>query len=60
MAAITGNAPFLPALIDLLSRGPSYFVALVTMDLLEVSPDASLLPVLITGGKAWVARFLKD
>ena len=36
-------APFLPTLIDLLARGPSYFVALVTMDFLEVSPNPSLL-----------------
>jgi hypothetical protein len=53
-------APFLPALVDLLGRGPSYFVALVTMDLLEVSPDASLLPVLLAGGKAWVASYGDD
>src|SRR5262249_44739217 len=49
--------PFLPALIDLLARGPSYFVALVTMDFLEVSPEASLLPVLVAGGKAWIASY---
>jgi hypothetical protein len=53
-------APFLPALIDLLARGPSYFVAFVTMDLLEVSPGASLLPVLVAGGKAWVASYGDD
>lgn len=53
-------APFLPALIDLLARGPSYFVALVTMDLLEVSPDASLLPVLVAGGKAWTVSYGDD
>ena len=53
-------APFLPALIDLLDRGPSYFVALVTMDLLEVSPDESLLPVLVAGGRAWAASYGDD
>jgi hypothetical protein len=53
-------APFLPALNDLLARGPSYFVALVTMDLLEVSPDVSLLPVLVAGGKSWVASYGDD
>lgn len=49
--------PFLPALIDILARGPSYFAALVAMDLLEVSPNASLLPVLVAGGKAWAASY---
>lgn len=53
-------APFLPALIDLLARGPSYFVALVAMDLLEVSPNASMLPVLVAGGNAWVASYGDD
>lgn len=53
-------APFLPALIDFLASEPSYFVALVTMDLLEVSPNASLIPVLVAGGKAWVARYGED
>ena len=52
--------PFLPALTDLLALGPSYFVALVTLDLLEVSPQASLLPVLVAGGKAWIASYSDD
>jgi len=53
-------APFLPALVDVLTCGPSYFVAFVTMNLLEVSPDASLLPMLVAGGEAWVARYPDD
>jgi hypothetical protein len=52
--------PFLPQLIDLLTSGPSYFAALVTMDLLEVSPQLSLLPVLVAGGKAWVGSYADD
>jgi hypothetical protein len=52
--------PFLPQLIDLLISGTSYFAALVTMDLLEVSPQASLLPVLVAGGKAWVDSYADD
>ena len=51
---------FLPDLTNLLARGPSYFVALVTMDLLEVAPGASLLPVLIAGAEAWVASYGDD
>ncbi len=50
--------PFLPELTDLLARGPSYFVALVTMDLLEVAPSASLLPLLIAAAEAWVASYV--
>ncbi|MGE3647652.1 MAG: hypothetical protein AB7G10_04900 [Reyranellaceae bacterium] len=53
-------APFLPALVGLLTIGPSYFVAFVAMDLLEVSAVASLLPVLVAGGKAWVASYGDD
>lgn len=53
-------APFLPALIDLLARAPSHFVALVTMDLLEASPGAPLLPLVVAGGKAWVASYGDD
>ena len=52
--------PFLPQLINLLNSGPSYFTALVTMDLLEVSPTPSLLPVLVAGGKVWVSRYGDD
>jgi hypothetical protein len=58
--AIGRIGPFLPQLIDLLASGPSYFVALVTMDLLEVSPQPSLLPVLVAGGKAWVRSYADD
>ena len=41
-------------------RGPSYFAALVTMDLLEVSLQPSLLSVLVAGGKAWVGSYADD
>ena len=58
--AMERAAPLLPALIDVLARGPSYFVALVAMDLLEVSTHASLLPVIVAGGKAWVASYGDD
>jgi hypothetical protein len=58
--AVERLGPFLPQLIDLLSSGPCYFAALVTMDLLEVSPRPSLLPVLVAGGKAWVGSYADD
>lgn len=49
--------PFVSQLVDLLARGPSYFLALVTMDLLEVAPSASLLPILVAGAEAWIASY---
>ena len=52
--------PFLPAIIDLLAKGPSYFAGLLTMDLLELSHDAALLPVLVTGGTAWITSYGDD
>jgi hypothetical protein len=58
--AVERIGPFLPQLIDLLTSGPSYFVALVAMGLLEVSPQASLLPVLVAGGKAWIGCYADD
>jgi hypothetical protein len=58
--AIERIGPFLPQLIDLLTRGPSYFAALVTMDLLEVSSQSSLLPILVAGADAWVSRYGDD
>jgi hypothetical protein len=53
-------APFLPGLVAVLAHGPSYFVALLAMDLFEVSHNASLLPVLVAGGKAWAATYGDD
>ena len=58
--AIERIGPFVPQLIELLTSGPSYFAALVTMDLLEVSPQPSLLPVLVAGGKAWIGSYADD
>lgn len=52
--------PFLPQLIDLLTSGPNYFAAIVTMDLLEVAAQPSLLPILAAGGKAWVSKYAED
>ena len=52
--AIERLGPFLPQLIELLTNGPNYFAALVTMDLLEVSPQPLLLPLLVAGSKSWL------
>jgi hypothetical protein len=58
--AVERIGPFLSQLIDLLTVGPSYFIALVTMDLLEVSPQPSLLPLLIAGSKSWLRSYPDD
>ena len=58
--AIERMGPFLAQLIDLLTVGPSYFIALVTMDLLEVSPQPSLLPLVLAGGKSWLRSYPDD
>ena len=58
--AIERIGPFLPKLTELLVNGPSYFSALVAMDLLEVSPRPSLLPLLIAGAKSWLGSYADD
>jgi hypothetical protein len=58
--AIERIGPFLPQLIELLTSGPSYFAAFVTMDLLEASPHPLLLPLLVAGGKAWIGSYADD
>lgn len=58
--AIERVGPFLPQLIDLVTKGPSYFVALVTMELLEVSLHPSLLLLMIAGAKAWLGTYADD
>ena len=45
---------FLPVLEQLVERGPSLFVALVTLNLLEVSPRSAHLPFIVTAAKAWL------
>jgi hypothetical protein len=52
--------PFLPVLEMLVQSGPSLFVALVTINLLEVSPRAEHLPFLVTAAKTWVDNYPND
>lgn len=59
-ASIDRFAPFLSQITELASEGPSYFTALLTMDLLEVSPRASLLPLLLESAKAWLGAYRDD
>lgn len=51
---------FLPVLEDLVERGPSLFVALVTLNLLEVSPRSAHLPFIVTAAKAWLRSYPDD
>jgi hypothetical protein len=46
--------PFLPVLQSLVRGGPSLFVALVTMNLFEVSPRRAHLASIVAATKAWV------
>lgn len=49
--------PFLPVLGRLVSKGPSPFVALVLLNLLEVAPRAEHLGVLVEAGSAWIEAY---
>jgi len=52
--------PFIPVLEELVKSGPSLFVALLTLNLLEVSPRPAHLRILITSAKAWVQSYSGD
>ena len=47
---------FLPVLEQLIEHGPSLFVALVTLNLLEVSPRSAHLRFLVTAAKTWLRK----
>jgi hypothetical protein len=49
--------PFLPVLGKLVHEGPSPFVAVVLLNLLEVAPRAEQLEVLIAAGSAWLEAY---
>lgn len=49
--------PFLPVLGKLVHEGPSPFVALVLLNLLEVAPRAEQLDVLVAAGRAWIGAY---
>ncbi len=53
-------APFLPVLEKLVESGPSLFVALATLSLLEVSPRSTHLPFLVAAAKAWLGSYTED
>ncbi len=49
--------PFLPVLEKLVVSGPSLFVALVTLNLVEVAPKSTHLQFLMTAAKAWLRSY---
>jgi hypothetical protein len=52
--------PFLPLLERLASDAPSPFVAIVTLNLLEVAPRTEHATLLVSAAKAWVIAFPDD
>ena len=49
--------PFLPILGKLVSKGPSPFVALLLLNLLEVAPRAEQLDLLVGAGSVWIEAY---
>ncbi|WP_143102886.1 ATP-binding protein [Rhizobium sp. NFR07] len=47
----------IPQLQDFLARSPSFFTAIFTMNTLEAMPEASLLPLLVAGSRAWLTAY---
>jgi hypothetical protein len=52
--------PFLPVLGKLAEGGPSHFVAILTLNLIEVSPRLAHLRFIVTAAKAWMQSYTKD
>jgi hypothetical protein len=51
---------FLPVLKKLVESGPSLFVAIVTLNLLEVSPRSPHLSFMVTAAKVWLESYPND
>src|SRR5262249_45765812 len=52
--------PFLPVLEKLVESGSSLFVAIVTLNLLEVSPRSAYLPFMVTAAMNWLKSYPND
>lgn len=52
--------PFIPVLKELVESGPCLFVALVTLNLLEVSPKPTHLQLIVAAAKTWLASYPDD
>jgi len=55
--AIDQLDPFLPVLQTLVQAGPSFLTALITLNLLEVSPKPSHLPFIIMAAVTWLRSY---
>lgn len=60
LVCIDRVAPFLSVLEKAIEDGPSYFVALVTLNLSEVSPRPAHLTFMVTAARAWMRSFAQD
>jgi hypothetical protein len=49
--------PFLPILEKLIKCGPSLFVAILSLNLFEVSPRPSLLQFILSAGNVWMKSY---
>ena len=49
--------PFLPVLQTLIEGSPSFFTALISLNLLEVSPKPSHLPVIMMAAAIWLRTY---
>lgn len=52
--------PFLPVLGMLAESGPSHFVAVMTLNLVEVAPKSSHLPFIVAAAMAWLRSYPDD
>lgn len=57
---IEGLGPFLPLLEQLAKDAPCLFIAIVTLNLLEVAPRIEHASLLVAGAKSWVDAFPDD
>lgn len=52
--------PFVPTLRTLAEAGPSFFVAFLVLNLVEVSPKISHLSFVLAAAEAWLAKYPND
>jgi hypothetical protein len=55
--AIDRLDPFLPLLKTLVESGPSFFTALITLNLLEVTPRPAHLPFIVMAAHVWLKSY---
>jgi hypothetical protein len=55
--AVDRLGPFLPILEALVEGGPSFFTALVTLNLLEVAPGRAHLPFIVMAANTWLKTY---